>query len=135
VSEKTGAADSVAVATGRPIITRAQTPNVQANNRCVALMAAPSIQDFAQISHVLGERAAPGRRRLDARLRFLADEELLDGDVAGLLQRLEMGAIAVGGADQPFEAGEFELRVRRQHAERGHDLEAHRLADDFVRRS
>ena len=61
-----------------------------------------------------GERAAPGRGRGHRGLRLLADKGLFDRDIAGLRQRLDMGAeIAVGGAGQLFQPGEFEARRRR----------------------
>ncbi len=42
-------------------------------------------------------------------LRLLADKGLFDPDIAGLRQRLDMGAeIAVGGAGQLFQFGEFQ---------------------------
>src|SRR5580658_25930 len=68
-------------------------------------------------------------------LRLLADEQLFDGDIAGFLQRLEMGAeIAVGRADQRSEPSEIELGLGIEHIERGHDLEPHRLMNDVVGR-
>ena len=56
-----------------------------------------------------GERAAAGGGGGHRGLRLLADKGLFDRDVAGLGQRLDMGAeIAVGGAGQLFQPGEFQ---------------------------
>src|SRR6185312_11391000 len=69
---------------------------------------AASIQDFAQVSDVLGESAAAG-----ARLRPLADKQFFDRDATGPLERIEMRAeIAVGRRHQILE---FQRFVRRQH--------------------
>src|SRR5690242_3147330 len=92
------------------------------------------IEDLAEIGDVLGEGAAPRGCGLDASLRLLADKKFLDGDIARALERIEMRAeIAIGGADQPLQAREFERRLRMQHIERRHDLEPHRLMDGLVR--
>ena len=54
----------------------------------------------------------PAARRGHGGLRLLADKGLVDRDIAGLGQRLDMGAeIAVGGAGQLFQPGEFEPRA------------------------
>jgi hypothetical protein len=64
------------------------------------------VDDLAQIGDVLGKRAAADRAHAHAGLRLALLEALFDRDVAGLLQRLEMGAeIAVGRADQRLEPG------------------------------
>src|SRR6185437_13540479 len=66
---------------------------------------AASIQDFAQVSNVIGKSAAAGARRLDARLRPLADKQFFDRDVTGLLERIEMRAeIAVVFGASTFSA-------------------------------
>ena len=80
-----------------------------------------------------GERAAARRGGGNRGLRLLADKRFVDLDVAGLGQRLDMRAeIAVGGAGQLLQFGEFQSRARLQRVEGCHDAQAQRLMDDVV---
>ena len=75
----------------------------------MSLAARRGRDDLLQRRDVAGEGAAPGGGRGHRGLRLLADEGLVDGDIAGLRQRLDMRAeIAVGGAGQLLQPGEFE---------------------------
>src|ERR1700731_251876 len=92
-----------------------------------------SRDDFLQRRHMPGERAASRRRGGHRGLRLLADKGLVDRDIAGLRKRFDMGAeIAVGGAGQLFQPGEFEAYGSRQRMKRRHDFQPHRLVDDVV---
>ena len=71
------------------------------------------------------ERATPGRGRGHRGLRLLADKGLVDRDVAGLGQSLDMGAeiaadiVAVGGDRRAARVGlGLARRVHRQRATR-----------------
>src|SRR5271163_21388 len=55
--------------------------------------------DLLQCGDMAGEGAAAGGGSSHRGLRFLADEGLVDRDIAGLCKGLDMGAeIAIGGA-------------------------------------
>ena len=80
-----------------------------------------------------GEGAAPGGGRGHRGLRLPADKGLIHRNIAGLGKRLDMGAeIAVGGAGQLFQFGEFQPRGYRQRVQRRHDPQPQRLVDDVV---
>src|SRR5262249_51621349 len=65
--------------------------------------------DLLQGRDMAGERAAPRGGRGHRGLRFLANEGLVDPDIAGLGQRLDMRAeIAVGGAGELLQSGELQ---------------------------
>src|SRR5262245_51653288 len=83
---------------------------------------------------MLGEGAAAGRTHADAGLRLALLEALLDHDITGPLERIEMSAeIAVGGAHQPLEPDELDRTLPCcQCVERGHDPQPHRLVNDLV---
>src|SRR5262249_26327368 len=71
-----------------------------------------AVEDLPQIGDVLGESAAAGRTHAHARLRLALLEALLDHDVAGLLERIEMRAeIAVGRSDQSLEPRELDCSL------------------------
>src|SRR5215831_669525 len=92
------------------------------------------VDDLPQIGDVLGESAAAGRTHAHARLRLALLEALLDHDVAGLLERIEMRAeIAIGRPDQRLEPCELDCSLlRRNRVEGGHDLQPHGLMNDLV---
>ena len=67
--------------------------------------------DLLQRRDMAGERAAAGGGGGHRGLRLLADKGLVHRDVAGLGQRLDMGAeIAVGGAGELLQPREFQPR-------------------------
>lgn len=75
--------------------------------------------DLLQGRNMPGKRPSAGRGRRHRRLWLLAHKRLLHGDIAGLRQRLDMGAeIAVSGAGELLQAREFEARCRRQRIQR-----------------
>jgi len=71
-----------------------------------------------------GEGAAAGGGRGHRGLRLLADEGLVDRDIAGPGKRFDMGTeIAVGSPGQLLQPGEFQARGGgRQRVQRRHDL-------------
>ena len=89
--------------------------------------------DLLQGRDMAGEGAAALRGRGHRGLRLLADKGLVDRDVAGPRQRLDMGAeIAVGRAGQLLQPGKFEPAAGRQRVQRGHDPQPQWLMDDIV---
>ncbi len=89
--------------------------------------------DLLQGRDMAGEGAAAGRARGHRGLRLLADKGLVDRDIAGLGQGLDMRAeIAVGGAGQLLQSGEFQPDRIRQRVQRRHDPQPQRLMDDVV---
>ena len=68
--------------------------------------------DLLQRRDMAGEGAAAGGGGGHRGLRLLADEGLVDRDIARPRQRFDMGAeIAVGGAGQLLQPGEFQPRA------------------------
>ena len=68
--------------------------------------------DFLQRRDMAGEGAAADRSGGHRGLRLLADKGLFDRDIAGLGERLDMGAeIAVGRAGQFLQPGKIQGRI------------------------
>src|SRR5216684_9008940 len=92
------------------------------------------VEDGAQEFDMLCEGFPSASCQGHARARLLADEILVDRDVARALQCRDMAAeIAVGRLQDRLQPGEFDPFALWYCAQRGHDFQSRLLMDDLVR--
>jgi hypothetical protein len=87
-----------------------------------------------QCRGVFGKRIPAFSRSENKRLRFAGDERLLNLNVTGLFEPIEMRTeIAVGQFQQLAQSGEVDALTLIQTYERRHDLQPNRLVNDIIK--